>query len=161
MNAAATTAAGAMRQVRNQADRVRNDETAVVGTVSVGDVIRQGDLYLVCITGHMPKRTTLLSDRQLAPGNTQGSRHVVAGQCNVHDANDKTALIRTINRVCPPSKKMLVPDRDEPLIGPIVEALGQVEIDHPEHGNRVLPAGEVYAVVYQRAFAEQVRRQQD
>jgi hypothetical protein len=38
------TAEKAFVEVQRVAERIKNDETAVVGTVSLGDVIRQGDL---------------------------------------------------------------------------------------------------------------------
>lgn len=152
------TAENALTQVQEQAERVRNDETAVVGTVSKGDVIRQGDVYLICITGLIDKiALKAIKDRQLAPGTTQGSRHVVQGDCEVYQAEDAGAVIGTVAEALKPSQAGLFPQ----LIGPIIHARGAVEIDHPEHGNRILPGGEWYAVVYQRAFADEVRRQQD
>lgn len=148
----------ALGQVRDQAERIRNDETAEVGTVSRGDVVRQGDLYLVCVTGLVAKAALRLTkQRQLAPGTTQGSRHVVQGKCRVYEPADAGAVATAIAEALRPAKAELFPQ----LVGPVIEARGPVEIDHPEHGNRVLPGGEWYAVVYQRAFADEVRRQQD
>ena len=48
-----------------------------IGSPSLGDVVRQGDLYLVAIEA-LPKGTAT-RERQLVPGTTQGSRHVVEG----------------------------------------------------------------------------------
>jgi hypothetical protein len=47
-----------------------------------------------------------------------------------------------------------------PLDGPIIDAPDGCAIDHPEHGDAVLPAG-VYAITYQRAYAQELRRVQD
>lgn len=149
---ATMTAEKAFRKVEQSAEKIKNDETAIVGTMSKGDVVRQGDLYLVSI-GELPKTRREISDRQLAPGDTQGSRHILEGDCVIYDGDKKelsvlieAAIGRTVAG---------------PLIGPVFETVGQVEVTHPEHGNRVLPCGEVVAVVYQRMFAEEVRRQVD
>lgn len=152
---ATMTAEKAFRKVEKSAEKIRNDETAVVGTVSVGDTVRQGDVYLVCIGG-LPKTLTPISNRQLAPGDTQGSRHILEGDCRIYDA-DKAETMALVQKALAPRTVNLA----APLIGPVFECLGDVEVTHPEHGNRVLPAGEKFAVVYQRAFANEVRRQID
>lgn len=75
----------------------------------------------------------------MAPGATQGSRHTLRSLDGV-----------TVYKL-----------RDAgSLDGPIVEAKEPAWLDHPEHGNRQLPAG-LYAVTYQRAFAEELRAVQD
>lgn len=158
MNATATEA---LEQVQAAAEQIRNDETATVGTVSPGDVIRQGDVMCVCITGHtedlMLKPT---KRRQLAPGTSQGSRHVLVGECRVYTVTNPRACLAAIARAFAPLKL----DLHKELLGPVFISDGTVTLDHPEHGNRVLPAGETFAVVYQRALAEEearVRRQED
>lgn len=149
------SATQAFEEVRSRAEEIRNDETAAVGTVSPGDVVRQGDLYLVCVTGHLPGGKFPRTDRrQLAPGTTQGSRHVLQGEAEVLEVPGPEAA-QAVRAVLP--KAELFPE----LMGPVFKTLGPCELDHPEHGNRVLPAGEAFAVVYQRAFADTVRRQQD
>ena len=157
------SATEALEKVRAAAESIKNDETATIGTASPGDVVRQGDLYLICLTGHQPPKGDLapVRERQLAPGTSQGSRHVLKGRCRIFAARDKADLIRRICAACPPAAKMLAPDRDEPLVGPIFRTDAAVTVTHPEHGDRVLPKGEWFAVVYQRAFADEVRRQQD
>lgn len=146
------TAEKAFAEVRKQAERIKNDEPATVGTVSIGDVVRQGDLYLVAI-GDLPAKRTPTGERQLAPGNTQGSRHVLAGECEVFTAEPAAiaALVKKSNGVIIPA----------PLLGPVFRTVGEVTVEHPEHGHRALPAGECFATVYQRAFADEVRRAQD
>lgn len=146
------TAAKAFSEVQSQVEKIKNDEVASVGTVSLGDVIRQGDLYIVAI-GALPTQKTVRSDRQLAPGVSQGSRHVLDGDCRVFDG-DKTqtaALIKKANGAATP----------EELIGPVFQSSGEVTVTHPEHGDRILPGGECFAVVYQRQHAEEIRRQLD
>ena len=147
------TAQRAMKEVQTTAEKIHNDETAEVGTVSLGDVVRQGDLYLVAIE-RPPDKRKLIINRQLAPGTTQGSRHVLLGGCPIFDG-DKQQIMDLINIAVGHDVGLATE-----LIGPVFETAMPVEVDHPEHGNRILPAG-VYAVVYQRAFADEVRRQLD
>lgn len=139
--------------IQKSAEKMHAKETALIGTASVGDVVRQGDLYLVCIDSLLPGTKT---GKQLAPGETQGSRHIAEGRCSVYLPKERGAvsrLIATLSRGA-----VQVPDA---LIGPLVECHGETTITHPEHGHRVLPAGSTWAVVYQRAYAEEVRRVQD
>lgn len=147
------TAERAFAEVREKAERIKNDEPAVVGTVSAGDVVRQGDLYLVALK-RLPEKRKATAERQLAPGTSQGSRHVLAGDCEVFtaEAEDVRGLIAEA-----------LPGADVPaqLVGPVFRTKGEVTVTHPEHGHRTLPAGECFAVVYQRAFADEVRRQLD
>jgi hypothetical protein len=111
-----------------------------IGSPSIGDVVRQGDLYLVCVENASGTRT---SNRQLAPGDTQGSRHVLAGDCEVFIDCQSVANV------------------PRELLGPAFRCSGDVTVEHPEHGHKILPAGTCWAVVYQRAFAEEIRRAQD
>lgn len=138
--------------IHKSAEKMEAAAPAKIGTASVGDVVRQGDLYLVCLES-LPEGTK--TARQLAPGNTQGSRHIAEGKCCVYLPKSPAAVARIISTVCRGSE---VPEQ---LIGPLVECVGETTITHPEHGHRTLPAGTTWATVYQRAFAEEVRRVQD
>jgi len=124
---------------------------ARIGSPSVGDVVRQGDLYLVCLESLPPG---VKHQRQLAPGTTQGSRHVAEGDCAVYMPKEPGAVAQVISRI----NGAEVPVE---LVGPLVDCMGETTITHPEHGHRILPAGTSWAVVYQRAYAEEVRRAQD
>ncbi len=150
------TPTAAFAKVQKAAEAIRNDETQTVGTVSAGDVIRQGDLYLVAL-GPTPVigETTPTNERQLAPGTTQGSRHTIDGPAKIGRAADPRVVATLVNR-------MVRGAAVEPeLVGPIVQTEGPCTLAHPEHGNFVLPAGETFATIYQRAFADTVRRQFD
>lgn len=149
------TAANAFLKVQSAAEKIRNDELATIGTVSCGDVVRQGDLYIVAIEG-LPNLMGRLKSPQLAPGNSQGSRHVLLGDFEIYEP-DREHLITLIARALAPRKF----ESYAPLIGPVFRTIGQCELDHPEHGNRLLPAGECFAVVYQRALGREVRPQLD
>ena len=76
---------------------------------------------------------------QLAPGTTKGSRHIL-------DSVDGVAFYAD-------------PQADV-LTGPVIETECERTVTHPEHGDVVLPAG-VYAITYQRAYADELRRVAD
>lgn len=138
--------------IKKSAEKMDAAKTERIETASAGDVVRQGDIYLVCLEA--PQGGDVAKSRQLAPGSTQGSRHVAVGECRVVNAN-RASVASTINRLV---KGANVPEQ---LIGPVIECEGDTTITHPEHGHRILPAGSVWGCVYQRAHAEEVRRVQD
>lgn len=149
------TANAALTRVQKAAEAIRNDETQTVGTVSPGDVIRQGDLYLVALGSEFVLAGPTIDDRQLAPGTTQGSRHTINGPATIV-RSDRASVVREINRLVNGAAV------ESELVGPVLRTDGPCcTLAHPEHGDFVLPAGEVFAVVYQRAFADVVRRQLD
>src|SRR5262249_5969606 len=128
-------------RVQESAETIRNDETQrFPEAASDGDIARQGDVYLEKLE-RVPTGCTLEPNpvAQLAPGTTQGSRHILDSLVGV-----------TVYRLANPT----------PLDGPILDLSTERTVTHPEHGNIVLPPG-VYGVTYQRAFAEEVRRVAD
>lgn len=139
--------------VRRSAETMHAKEKEVIGTASIGDVVRQGDLYLVCIDGEITGKPA--KNKQLAPGTTQGSRHVANGDCRVIEPGNQSLLREVIHKA---SNGADIPVE---LLGPVVECKGATVIEHPEHGHKELPAGSTWAVAYQRAYAEEVRRVQD
>jgi hypothetical protein len=78
--------------------------------------------------------------RQLAPGDTQGSRHCLRSLDGM-----------TVYRLRNPG----------PLDGPIVVGERGLAIDHPEHANIVIEQPVTVAITYQRAFADELRRVAD
>lgn len=92
-----------------------------------GDEIRQGDIYLYPLDQE-PAHGESGADRQLAPGTTRGSRHIIEGEAEVYAT-----------------------EAEDVLAGPIVHALERVTLTHPEHAHVSLPAG-WYEVRYQRDF---------
>lgn len=141
----------AFDDVRMRAESIRNDESAFV-PIESGSSIRQGDLYLTAIDVRLVGEPH--GSRQLAPGTTRGSRHVVEGECRVLSV-DADEAVAVLNRLVPASRGQ------RHFVGPLIDADGPVTITHPEHGDRTLPAG-IYLVTYQRSyFAEMVRRQFD
>lgn len=142
----------AYQSVVDSAEAIRNDEHASVEVFSTGDVLRQGDLYLTCL-GAAPTRAGKYTGRQLAPGTTQGSRHVVVGDCELYTPDESDAVAK-LNQVVPATKG------HRQFTGPVIVAKSPVTIEHPEHGDRTIPSG-VYLVTFQKVWANEIRRTQD
>lgn len=145
------TAQSAFRQIASHAERIKNDEREVITMMSPGDNVRQGDLYFVFLD--VEPRITGPHPRQLAPGTSQGSRHVAEGDCEVFSVDTEDA-VKIVNRIVPAT------DGQELFIGPLVRSTAGFEATHPEHGDKVFPAGSIL-VVYQRSWADLIRRQVD
>lgn len=139
----------AVRSVKESAESMHAARTERIGSPSLGDVVRQGDIYLVCVDSLPNGKPS--SDRQLAPGNTQGSRHVLLGDCKIVTGVDVSAYPSTqaVSKIHPA------------LIGPAFECIGNVTLTHPEHGDKILPEITVWQVIYQQVHAEEVRRVRD
>lgn len=122
-------------------ESIINDETRVFTDSPM--VVAQGDLYFVELP-HLPKSAKPRSNRQLAEGDTQGSRHVCAIG-HVFDADRgeiasmiKSATGRTV---------------EEQYIGPIFQsAVGEAYVKHPEHGDHKFECETIRAVVFQRSL---------
>jgi hypothetical protein len=135
------TATKSLQAVKESAEKIRNNQPQrFPEAASPGDTWRQGDVYLELLSS-VPSGAVIAKkpNPQLAPGTTQGSRHVLDSLRGV-----------TV---------FLLPNADA-LTGPVLEVLEERTVTHPEHGHVVLPPG-VYGVTYQRAFAEELRRQAD
>ena len=127
--------------IKQHAETIRNDQTHDLRqTMEVGDSWAQGDILIRKIEG-VPDGSVVASspDRQLAPGNTQGSRHCLSTLSGV--------TVHTI------------PDANA-LEGPVFTVDDEVTVEHPEHGDVVLGPG-CYAITYQRAYADELRRVAD
>jgi hypothetical protein len=113
-----------------------NDAHAVVGAMSQGDAYAQGDVLIVYVADELPSnwKEDIRQLKQLAPGTSQGSRHIAEGPVTIYE-----------NRT-----------RDE-LIGPRLFATGEWTLTHPEHGDRTFGPG-AYEVRYQRRISEEGRR---
>ena len=135
MSTATESVAASFQALREHADRIRNDQHQTVATMSPGDAWAQGDVLLVCLK-NPPKNLEQVKNPalQLAPGETQGSRHCLESLAGVK-------VWRRRN------------DRN-PLDGPILEAPAGVRVNHPEHGDVSLPPG-WYEVLYQRALSDE------
>lgn len=140
----------------NQIERIANDAPKLHQSFEVGDVAHQGDLIIVGIAS-LPKSARQRKSRQLADGNTQGSRHVLEhGEIFDADAREVSLLIKEATRSIVETQ----------YIGPVFvspAAPTEDDLSHPEHGNQGFPAGRICAVVYQRNLdaEERAARVQD
>tara|TARA_Y100000310_G_scaffold213286_1_gene214204 strand:- start:8310 stop:8723 length:414 start_codon:yes stop_codon:yes gene_type:complete len=131
-----------MKKVKESAEKIKNDEPQrFPEAASNGDAFRQGDIYITKISGVLASKHRLVDQpaAQLAPGTTRGSRHIL-------DSLDGVELY-------------IVKDADA-LTGPLVVTLKERVVTHPEHGDVILPPG-CYAITYQRAYADELRRVAD
>lgn len=140
-----TTATQTFEQLTAACEVIRNTDPQSLANMEVGDEWRQGDLRIVRLADdfgakHGDKIESTKAEKQLAPGTTQGSRHLLSRIRGIKFYKLKNATA---------------------LDGPVIEAKQSFSITHPEHGNCVdIPAG-WYAFPGQRAFAEELRRTQD
>lgn len=97
-------------------------ETRTVTNIKIGEFVRQGDVYLERIESITKdwKKTTV---RQLAPGTSPGSRHIVTKGPTVFVSPE------------------MVPRVNNRLLGPQIEAKTSFTVEHPEHAHITLPAG--------------------
>ena len=126
-------------------ERIANDAPKLLESFEVGDVAHQGDIIIVGISD-LPRSAKPRRNRQLADGETQGSRHVLERGA-VYDADpaEVARLIKAATR-CDVGLQYIGPV----FIGPPNPT--ENDLTHPEHGNLGFPAGRICAVVYQRNF---------
>lgn len=132
-----------LRSLESPRERIANDAPKLLETFEVGDVSHQGDLIIVGIA-NLPASAKERKNRQLADGDTQGSRHILERGA-VYEA-DRMELARLI-------KVATGCDVGSQYVGVVfVSGPNPTENDltHPEHGNQGFPAGRICAVVYQR-----------
>ena len=128
-------------RIKESAEQIRNtDCQRFPEAASFGEWVRQGDVYFTLIE-NIPSSAKLIEkpSPQLAPGTTKGSRHILQSVSDV---------------------ELYEPANKTVLQGPIMKVKKEVEVDHPEHGNWILPPG-CYSINYQRARAEELKRLAD
>lgn len=126
----ASCADDALSRIQQQAERIKSDaKQQFPDAASIGDSWRQGDIYITRLNG-VPAGSARVEkpDRQLAPGNTQGSRHCLQS-------------LRCVKVFRVPNAGM--------LDGPVLDIGEANTITHPEHGDVALQPG-VYGISYQR-----------
>ncbi len=128
------------------------DQPKLLQSFEVGDVSHQGDLIIVRIDA-LPASAKPRASRQLADGDTQGSRHVLE-RGDVYDCN--------VDEVAAAIKSATKCDVGRQYIGPVFvshPSPTENDLTHPEHGNQGFPAGAVCAVVHQRSLDAEQREQ--
>lgn len=128
-------------------ESIVNDAPRVFDDFPIGTVAHQGDVIFVSIH---PMDGVPRENRQLADGNTKGSRHILVGG-ELWDC-DRETVADSILQACP--KSDLVSDA---CIGPVFR--GPCEIQHPEHGDHIHTTDATIAVVYQRNLDAEEREQ--
>lgn len=136
-------------KVIRRPEGIVNDESKLLEAFGVGDASMQGDIIIVCIgdNGKLPKGCKPRENRQLAEGDTQGSRHILE-RGTPYDCDPKT-VVQAIRKAT--NKKKF--DIEPQYIGPVFvspECPTADDLTHPEHGNQGFPAGSVCAVVFQK-----------
>lgn len=133
-------------------ESIVNDDPKLHADYPPGTVAHQGDLMIVSIH-ELPRTAKARKNRQLADGETQGSRHVLTrGSLYDADPNEVVQLI----------KRATGQDVDARYIGPVFVAPvspTENDLEHPEHGNQGFPAGSICAVVIQRNLDAEEREQ--
>lgn len=125
--------------------------TITDGSFPMGSGAHQGDLIIIRIAA-LPKSAMPRVNRQLADGNTQGSRHILqAGEAFDCDA---AQVVKAIKAACPKANPQ---DR---YVGPVFRTVdGAADLVHPEHGDHLYRGDMVLAVVFQRNLDAEQREQ--
>jgi hypothetical protein len=142
-----------IERIQNHAERIGNGEIervkpgmplAFTAACVAGDAIRQGDLYLIIVdqvpSNYIAVKRPTKEDRQLVPGNTEGSRHCL-------DSLTGVKLFR-------PAKWDA-----ESLEGPCMVLAKNRTILHPTHGQVLMPAGLTVICRYQREWDKEQQKQ--
>lgn len=141
-----TSVENEVAQIHKVGEQIKNDARRCFGPGEWerGDTSAQGDVMFINI-GVLPASARPRKNRQLADGNTLGSRHIVTRgdvfECDPSEVAN-LALAATGQRI--PVK----------YIGPVFT--GPALVEHPEHGDQEFTGECVNATVYQRVWdAEQ------
>lgn len=122
-----------------QSAKTADHETRIIDSITVGEHVRQGDLYLERIA-KADTRWRSTTNRQLAPGVSTGSRHVAEGAVAVSVSPEANPIDRS--------------GRVPRLLGPQISAKEAFTVTHPEHAHMRLPPGD-YQVLYQLDYQRQ------
>lgn len=120
-------------------------EVRVVAGMKVGEVVRQGDIYIERVPS-IRGQGKAVESRQLAPGTSKGSRHILAESAAVKLFEAQPEL----------------ESRAGFQVGPAIEALGDVTVTHPEHAWIKIVGDKMkrcYQVWFQADFARKERAQ--
>lgn len=117
------TAIEAYQEIQKKAEQTRVPECRIIQSMSIGQVVRQGDIYIHAVKpDHLHGKKALTS--QLAIGETKGSRHIA-------ESPSVTYIGTTLPEWC----------RRETFIGPMVKSESRFIVSHPEHAHISFPAG--------------------
>ena len=142
----------AISMVNRQAEALFLPETRFVDAMNLSEYARQGDIYLAKIDA-LPPGCKLIQNRQLAPGTTQGSRHI-AGEITKVYSHPQQGEIEQVTAVI--DGKTIAGGR---AIGPVIVQEEFDVTEHPQHAHVSLPPG-IYQV-YGQIDPNTLRRVQD
>lgn len=126
-----------------------NNAPKVFTDFPVGTVSHQGDLIFIAIAG-LPASATRRENRQLAEGDTRGSRHIVA-RGEVYDADHRE--IADAIKAALPRGSLSAEELDSLPNYCLAVFAGRgssAYVPHPEHGSQEFPEGCTIAVAVQR-----------
>lgn len=123
-------AVAAHRKIERLAKEKAVAEVRVVESMEIGKVVRQGDVYIHCVSPKHPHGEKTKT-HQLAIGDSMGSRHVAEAPAEVFEGTQ-------LPEYCLPWTFM----------GPCIVAPDRFTVTHPEHAHVSLPAG-TYQVTHQ------------
>lgn len=114
--------------------------------MQIGQGGRQGDIYVYRVPEDWP-RGKQLETKQLAIGNTQGSRHIAAGHVDTFEGVKAPEFIKAVTvdgqRVPMPLGPCIVVKKEK-----ATRKKGKSTVSHPEHAHFLLDPG-TYQVVHQ------------
>lgn len=118
-----------INELTKDADVSKDVNVRIVDEIEIGQAIRQGDIYVHCVSSDHPHGDKL-NTSQLAEGNSKGSRHIAESPSVTYQGT-----------IAPPTCSTT-------LIGPLIKSDKPFWISHPEHANFYLPPG-TYQVTHQ------------
>lgn len=124
-----------------EAGKSPDKDLRYVREIAVGQHVRQGDVYLLRVAKRPACYATETKNRQLAPGTSKGSRHIVDDPVTLRTAPEADARSAIAKLPGTTQSRLLLP-------GPCIDASERFTLTHPEHAHHSLPAG-VYVTVYQ------------
>lgn len=124
------------RKIEAEAPRRASPEVRRLDKHAEGAVGRQGDIYIHAV-GEKHPRGRKITNRQLAPGVTTGSRHVATGAVEIFEGTTLPPWVRV-----PPGASVGA------MLGPLVRVKKRATVTHPEHAHASLPPGD-YQITYQ------------
>jgi len=124
-----TNAVEAQEMIQEKAKELAVQDKRTVLKMEVGQVGRQGDIYIHRVPNDH-ERGLELKTRQLALGESMGSRHIAEAPAKVCEGTEAPGWAQT------------------ELLGPCIVAELPFTVSHPEHAHIDLPAG-VYQVTHQ------------
>ena len=132
------SASEAMRQVRESVSHPKPDPISISNRNSIGEWVRQGDVYFQLVDGTSYNFNNLKPvhqfNGQLAPGNTRGSRHCLR--------QEDLPNVRAFEDPC-------FGRRENPEAGMILQVNADVEVPHPDHGTVKIGKDCTIRVTYQ------------